>query len=246
MAGTRPREKATPLRHGRAASAVLRSASTLGDFVYAQLREEIFTRKLQSGDRLRELELADRLKVSRTPVREALQRLGAEGLVTVTSSHGMVVTELTPEKVMELYAMREILEGAAARFASERASTLEIEYLQNSISRMRGVISPSEAAVQNQRLHDFIVRSAHNEFLLKAVNVLGDTMTLLGTTTYSVPGRIESGLRDNEEIVACIARRDAEAAEQAARRHIRAASTLRLEMLFGHGLDPGPGKRRFK
>lgn len=244
MAGTRASAK-SPLKRGRTAT-VPRSATTRGEFVYAQLREEIFTRKLRSGDRLREIELADRLRVSRTPVREALQRLGAEGLVMVTSSRGLVVTELTPENVMALYAMREILEGAAARFASERASTLEIEYLQNAISRMRGVISASEAAAQNQRLHDFIVRSAHNEFLLKAVNALGDTMALLGTTTYSVPGRIESGLRDNEEIVACIARRDADAAEQAARTHIRAASTLRLGMLFGQGVEPGAKHGRFK
>lgn len=242
MAGTRP-SKRVSVKRGRAAT-VLRSATTRGEFVYAQLREEIFSRKLQSGDRLREIELADRLEVSRTPVREALQRLGAEGLVTVTSSRGMVVTELTPDNVMELYAMREILEGAAARFAAERASPLEIEFLQNSIARMRDVISPSEAAAQNQQLHDFIVRAAHNQFLRKAVNVLGDAMALLGTTTYSVPGRIESGLHDNEEIVACIAQRDAQAAEQAARRHIRAASTLRLGMLFGHGAGSGPASRR--
>lgn len=165
--------------------------------------------------------------------------------MTSTPSRGLVVTEMTPESVMELYAMREILEGAAARFASERASALEIEYLRNAISRMRGVTSPSEAAQENFRLHDFIVRSAHNTYLLKALHVLGDAMALLGTTTYSVPGRIESGLRGNEQIVDCIARRDPDAAEQAARRHIRAASALRLAMLFGRDIESAAvGKRR--
>ena len=100
------------------------SSALRGEFAYAQLRADIRGGKLMPGDRLRETEIADRLNVSRTPVREALKRLESEGLVVFSQPRGMTVAELAPGQVLELYAMREVLEGAAARFAAEHASAL--------------------------------------------------------------------------------------------------------------------------
>jgi len=206
-----------------------------GEFVYAELRAAIGTGRLLPGERLRETEIADQLGVSRTPVREALKRLESEGLVAFNQPRGLIVNELAQAQILQLYAMREVLEGAAARFAGEQASALELDALKHLLANQRAAKSPGEAAVANRQLHDAIARAAHNEYLLRAMNVLTDALALLGETTYTVPGRMVSGLRENAEIVQAIVNRDPDAAEQAARRHILAAGAVRVGMRFGKG-----------
>jgi DNA-binding GntR family transcriptional regulator len=208
-------------------------AGLRGEFVYTQLRTEIVGRSLLPGERLREVDIAERLGVSRTPVREALKRLESDGLVAFNAARVLVVAELTHNKVMELYAMREVLSGAAARFAAEQASPLEVEHLKQLAGAAGSGQTAEEAAALNRRLHDAIARAAHNDYLLRAMMVLSDAMALLGDTTYSVPGRIESGREENQIIVECIVAGDTAGAEEAARQHIRRAGSVRLGMLFG-------------
>src|SRR5262249_60410688 len=97
------------------------------DLVYAALRDAIWEGRMARGERVREEEVARSLGVSRTPVREALQRLQQRGLLAVgPGGRGLVVAQLGHDEVVELYAMREILEGSAARFAAERATSEEV------------------------------------------------------------------------------------------------------------------------
>ncbi len=214
-------------------SVVSDGGDSLPDFVYGTLRSAIRNQELKPGDRLREVELAERLGVSRTPVREALKRLEADGLTQVAPPRGFVVTELTHRRVMELYAMREILAGVAARFAAEQASPMEIQTLQELATQQGTARDAAAAARLNDRLREAITSAAHNEFLTRATNSLNDALELLGTTTYSMPGRIESGWKENKKIVEAIARRNAAVAEEAARLHVRNAAKLRVQMLFG-------------
>jgi DNA-binding GntR family transcriptional regulator len=206
---------------------------SLPDFVYGKLRSAIRNQELKPGDRLREVQLAERLGVSRTPVREALKRLEADGLTRVAPPRGFVVTELTHRRVMELYAMREILAGVSARFAAEQASPMEIQTLQELVAQQGTAKDATAAARLNDRLREAITSAAHNEFLTRATNSLNDALELLGTTTYSVPGRIESGWKENKKIVEAIARGNGAVAEEAARLHVRNAAKLRVQMLFG-------------
>jgi DNA-binding GntR family transcriptional regulator len=213
--------------------AVPNSRDSLPDFVYSRLRAAIRSQELRPGDRLREADLAERLGVSRTPVREALKRLEADGLTQLAPPRGFVVTELTHRRVMELYAMREVLAGVAARFATEQASPMEIQTLQELAAQQGAATEATEAARLNDRLREAITSAAHNEFLTRAANSLNDALELLGTTTYSLPGRIESGWKENKKVVEAIARRDSPVAEEAARLHVRNAAKLRVQMLFG-------------
>lgn len=206
---------------------------SLAQFVYTRLRQDIRSRELVSGTRLRETDIAERLAVSRTPVREALKRLESEGMVRFAPPRGYVVVQLSERQVMELYAMRKVMVGAAARFAAEQASPIEVLSMNQVIAQLERTKVPEEVAALNRRLHEIIVAAAHNEYLSKAASVLGDALALLGTTTYSQPGRIKSGLAENKQIVACIARHDANGAEKAAQAHVAAATELRLQMLFG-------------
>ena len=102
---------------------------SLGAFAYASLREAIRTGRLRPGSRVREKVIADWLEISRTPVREALRRLEADGLLAFEPHRGMVIAELDEPATLELYRMREVLEGAAAAFAARTASEAEIARL---------------------------------------------------------------------------------------------------------------------
>lgn len=218
-----------------AAGASAKHASTApsslrGQFAYASLRSEIRDGSLEPGARLLETEIAARLGVSRTPVREALKRLESDGVVSFGQPRGLTVTKLSHAEILELYAMREVLDGAAARFAAERAAPFEIASLKQILAERNDAMTPQEAAAINRRLHEEIVSASHNTYLRRVMNVMTDALALLGPTTYGHPGRIDSGWKENEETVACIERRDPDAAEAAARRHIRAAAAVRLAM----------------
>ncbi len=206
------------------------TASSRGAFVYEKLRDEIRTGHMRPGDRLRELEIAARLGVSRTPVREALKRLDADGLLAFTQPRGLTVAELSHSQMLELYAVREVLSGAAARLAAQHAAPYEILSLQQMIVSHQDIASAEEAAEANRQLHAAIVAATHNDYLRRCTTVLSDALALLGPTTYSVVGRMRSGWEENARIVDAIARHDAEAAEAEARQHIRAACAIRLAM----------------
>src|SRR4249920_540024 len=96
------------------------------DFVYESLRDAISDGRIAAGERVREEEVARNLGVSRTPVREALQRLQQRGLLEIGAGRGLLVASLSQQQVIELYAMRQILEGSAARFAATHATPAEI------------------------------------------------------------------------------------------------------------------------
>lgn len=168
-----------------------------------------------------------------TPVREALQRLQSEGLIGFAPQRGLIVTDLTAGQVMEIYAMREVLEGAAARFAATSASAMEINSIRRILERCGQATDAAVAEAENVRLHDAISAAAHNDYLLRAMMVLRDALTLLGTTTLSAPGRLASAHLEHAAIVAAITAGDPDGAEQATRAHIREGSRIRMAMLFG-------------
>jgi DNA-binding GntR family transcriptional regulator len=210
------------------------SASGLrGDLVYGRLRADLEAGALRPGSRVREVDLAARLGVSRTPVREALKRLESEGILTFSETEGLIVTRLAPEQVVKLYALREVLEGAAARFAAEAASTEEIAGLEKILDISMPVTDPEEAEALNRSFHAAIRAATHNEYLQRSATMMQDSLILLGGSAYFVPGRIESGRREHTAILAAIAARDLDQAERLARAHIRSSSTLRLELMFG-------------
>lgn len=204
------------------------------ELVYRSLRDGIQNGLIKQGERVREEEVAQSLGVSRTPVREALRRLEERGLLEVAPGRGLVVVELTGQRVTELYAVREVLEGTAARFAAQHAAPSEIDTLRRLIEELRQARGDQQKAARiNRAFHQGIYDAAHNRYLVQPLNELHDAMSLLPGTTYSAVGRLESSCEEHVAIVSAIARRDAAAAEEAARRHIREAQRLRLTMIVG-------------
>lgn len=209
-----------------------RSAGSRGNQVYNVLINRIRSGDLEPGTRMREEDVANLLGVSRTPVREALNRLQARGLIE-NAIGGLAIVELSRPQTMELYAMRANLEGAAARFAAENASPVEIASLKHIcglFSNYKG--DASDFARVNKTFHEAIYEAAHNRYLIKMLEDLNDSLALLRDTTFSVSGRAEAAKIEHTKIFAAIEKGEADQAEQAARLHIENARNARLELLF--------------
>lgn len=209
-------------------------ATSRGEFVHVWLRDAIRDGRYQPGSRIREAEVALRLGVSRTPVREAFRRLQADGLLVLTPWRGAQVAELNRAQVIELYAMRRVLEGTAAGLAAEHATDAEIDLLFKLLEQDHAAGDDSARHAEINRLfHQALYAAAHNRYLLKALNALADSLALLKSTTYEVPGRVLAARDEHVLIANAIKKRHTESAEQATRAHIETAEHARIELLFG-------------
>lgn len=204
-----------------------------GELVYKKLREAIEAGQLKPGQRVMEVEVADWLKVSRTPVREALRRLESEGMLAVEPRTGLVVASLTRQAMLELYVMREVLEGTAARLCARHASDLEIMELEELVKREERLQGNFEALARHNRLiHEAVHRGAHNRYLEKSLSAVNDSMCLLGPSQMLLPERAKGAKAQHAELLGAIRKRDGDKAEEAARRHVRSAQQQRLKQLF--------------
>jgi DNA-binding GntR family transcriptional regulator len=216
------KRKSDPAADARPVVLEVAEARSLAHRAYRQLREAIEEGTIGPGRRLLETQVSAWLKISRTPVREALRRLETEGLLEHGPGGGLMVATHDEAAVTELYAVRESLEGTAAAMAAGNADPTEIEVLRAHV-RTQEALPPDTRvhARENNLFHERIYRAAHNRFLLKSVQALQDAMGLLGRSNFAVPGRIVASIAEHRLIAEAIAARNPEAAEQAARQHIR-------------------------
>jgi DNA-binding GntR family transcriptional regulator len=214
-----------------ATAAALRNQSR-SEFVFASLRDAIWEGRFTRGERIPEEEIARSLGVSRTPVREALQRLQERGMLTVGAGRSLVVAELSKQQVLELYAMREILEGSAARFAAQHANEAEIDILHRLLDEFdKQRDDPRLLVSLNRRFHGAVCEAAHNRYLIQTLDGMHDALALLHSNTFRVPSRTSESDAEHRRIVLAIERRNPDAAETAARDHVRQAQRTRFALL---------------
>jgi DNA-binding GntR family transcriptional regulator len=203
------------------------------DQVYDRILQAVRSGRYQPGERLREAEVASWLEVSRTPVREALRRLESDGLLTFESWRGVVVSDLNRQQISELYAMREVLEGAAARMAARHIDEAEIELLGLLMEQSEAAVDDSQRLAKlNRKLHQTIYAAAHNQYLSQTLKQQENAIALLRGTTFELPGRAETAASEHRAIVNAICNRDADAAESTARIHIANAQRARLRLIL--------------
>ena len=197
---------------------------------YLLLLEAIDRREYRPGDRLVEAELADRLGVSRTPVREALQRLETHGVVA-RDGRSLVVASLDHDQLGELYVVRAELEGLAARLAAQHAAPEEIHLLSEMVAADRALVDRPEALARaNKRFHHQIHLASHNRYLIQQLEMVRRSMALVATTSLAAEGRGRKSLEEHAAIVQAIEARDGAAAEAAIRAHISHAFETRLRL----------------
>ena len=203
-----------------------------GGHAYQRLRDALRSGVLKPGDRIMEVPIAKQLSVSRTPVRDAIRRLEAEGLLEHEPRAGLVVASLDRRGAAELYEMREVLEGTAARLFTRHASEIEVEHLLELVAMEKTLKSGDELAAHNQRFHVHIHRGAHNRYLEKALQAVNSALWLLGKSQMLLQHRAKAALTEHEELAKAVQKRDADLAEAVARRHVRSAQAERMRNLF--------------
>ena len=196
---------------------------------YALILAAIDEGVYRPSDRLVESELAERFGVSRTPIREALQRLETQALLT-RDGRSLIVASLDHNEMAELYVVRAELEGLAARLAAQHATVEEIQVLQEMINIDRTLVNDTAAlARSNKRFHKQLHLASHNRFLVKQLDLVYRSMALLATTSLAVEGRGVVALEEHQNIVTAIAERDGESACAFVRYHLSAAFVARLK-----------------
>lgn len=201
---------------------------------YALILEAIESGQFKPGDRLVESELADKFGVSRTPVREALQRLETQAMLT-RDGRSLIVASLDHNQLAELYAVRTELEGLAARLAARHASAEELHVLRLMVTEDHALLGgdPRLLSRANKRFHKQIHLASHNRFLIQQLDLVHRAMALMATTSFAAEGRDVPALAEHERIVAAIEARDGDAAYLALKTHISKAYETRLRIDAG-------------
>lgn len=197
---------------------------------YQLILEAIDSHIYKPGDRLVESDLADRFGVSRTPIREALQRLETQSLLT-RDGRSLIVASLDHTQMAELYVVRGELEGLAARLAARHATPEEVRVLRDMLEADRKLLGdPAALARANKRFHKQIHLASHNRFLVQQLDLVHRSMALLATTSLAAEGRGDDALAEHEAIVSAIAAGDGDLADKALRDHISKAFVTRLKL----------------
>lgn len=211
-----------------------------GSNAYERLLEELRQGHIGPGTRLREAELAQRFGLSRTPIREALRQLEADGIVVHLPRVGAAVRRLGYAEVMELYEMRAVLEGTASRLAARAASDIEIAELETLNTEMAGGEGDAvRVSKLNRQFHLTLLDAAKNRFLIRSMATISRTLMILGPSTLTDVARVREAVEEHARLITTIRTRDAEAAERVMRAHIERAHLFRLRQLR-HAEHPGP------
>ncbi|HEY3218484.1 MAG TPA: GntR family transcriptional regulator [Candidatus Limnocylindria bacterium] len=212
--------------------------------VFRQLRSMIIDGEVGPGTRLVELSLATQFGVSRTPVREALKRLVDGNLLLADPIRGLVVRTLEAAEVEEVYLVREVLDGLAARLAAERVRPDDLARLRVINDAMREGIRDGRTDVivnANIAFHDLIYEIAGNRTLTRHGMELRTFVRRFSSEAFASPPRVAAVLRDHERLLAALERADPEAAERASIEHLREArayvAQLHLRRAVGVAVD---------
>ncbi|MEM1235935.1 MAG: GntR family transcriptional regulator [Pseudomonadota bacterium] len=196
---------------------------------YSLILDAIDVGIYRPGDRLVESELADRFGVSRTPIREALQRLETQSMLT-RDGRSLIVSSLDHNELAELYVVRSELEGLAAELAAQHATPEEIRVLQSMVDSDRDLLdNPAELVQTNRRFHKRIHLASHNRYLVQQLDLVHRFMALMATTSLAVEGRGAIALDEHQAVVDAIRDRDGPRANAALKQHLSEAYVTRLQ-----------------
>lgn len=190
-----------------------------------KLEQEILTFNLKPGERLDETKLAERYGTSRTPVREALRHLAAEGFVSLRTHRGAVVAGLSISELVDMFEMMAVYEGVCARLATTRATTDELDQIlaAHEGCRVAAEATDHEAyGLANARFHDLFYRAAHNCHLFKQTVVTRNRLGTYRRFQLRRSNRLRESFQEHEAVVTAITQGDAEGAERVMRDHVAA------------------------
>jgi DNA-binding GntR family transcriptional regulator len=204
------------------------------DMVYAVLHEGILSGILSPGQRLAEEGLAALFSVSRTPVREALVRLETTGLAHRVPRRGLVVGQITPQEIVEVYVVRETIDGLAAFLAAQFATPGDVAHLTSLNGEFARAVArgdTNEMARLNLVFHTAVAAAARNSLLVQFLEQIHQLVRRFPGTTFQHPERAEGAVEEHEQLIAAIRAGDAERARTIASESMATARRIRIAML---------------
>jgi len=195
----------------------------LSQKVYRILKTEIVKGYLKPGTKLLEGKIAKQMGVSRTPIREAIRELAAEGFVKMSPNQGVIVSIASIEDIQEVLQIRSVLEGLAARLATKVINGGEIKELEKYIKQMEYYTNKEDALAFSEmdaEFHELILNICGNNRLIQIRKNLSDQAHRYRIRSLSIPGRLKYSLKEHQEIVKALKRKEAEQADKLSQKHI--------------------------
>ncbi|MBN2502951.1 MAG: GntR family transcriptional regulator [Anaerolineales bacterium] len=197
---------------------------TLETQVYKEIKSAIQHKEIKPGTRVSYAEWAERLGISRTPVRDALRRLEYEGLVVRTSERVWYIYTLTLEEIEKIFDARETVDSSVAYYAAKNITEGEIAEMDQIIAEMEGSLQHNdyeEFHYINDRFHDLMNRASRNAYLVRYSTNLNERLSRVYPKGINIEGRLARGVAENKRIAAAIRAHDAEGAQQRQLAHLR-------------------------
>ena len=212
------------------------SPRALYEDVAELLRQRIFNHELEPGSWIDELKLAEVYGISRTPLREALKVLAAEGLVTIKVRRGAYVTEVSQRDLIEVYDLLGSLESDAARVVAHSASEQQLTELQALHQQLEHAALPSQQNRErffevNQAFHQRLLEMADNRWRIQVVADLRKVLKLNRHNSLLKIGRIQESLQEHRNLMRALMARDAQGAAECMRQHIRTGLAAATDLL---------------
>jgi DNA-binding GntR family transcriptional regulator len=217
------RDAKAPRRRGRQPA----RGQTRSNFLEERLAEEIINGRLLPGTRLEEQAIADRFKTSRTPVREALRRLAATGLIEMRPRRGVVVSTVTRDRLAQMFEAMAELEGVCARLAADRMTAAqrdELAALQDAGAAITRTGNPDAYEVHNRAFHAAIYRGSGNAVLEETTQAVRARLAPFRSAQFHIPGRVAKSNAEHADVVDAILGGDGERAYAAMRYHMMTVS----------------------
>jgi DNA-binding GntR family transcriptional regulator len=204
------------------------------------IREAIINGVLKPRERLMEIQLADELGVSRTPIREAFRKLELEGFIVMVPRKGAYVADISFKDIADVFEIRAALEGLASALAAERITDEELEEMERLLVEKAEAIGNNdmERLVEvDTKFHEAIYRASRNQRLFTIINNLREQIQRFRTQSLSYPGRMNQSLDEHRSIVEAIQSRDTALARQVAQEHIENAENSMIESMKKDGFS---------
>ena len=204
--------------------------------VYRILKKEIIKGSFKPGFKMLEAKIAEQMGISRTPVREALRELAAEGFVILNPNQGVIVRKISPECIKEILQIRSVLDGLTARLAAYVVTEKEIKELENCNIKMEILANQNDVlnfSEEDIAFHGFIASACKNNQLINLRKNISSQSVRYRFSSLRIPGRLQKSLNEHRKIIDAIKEKDPGRADRMGRKHIESALKNILEHVVG-------------
>ncbi|MGB6369743.1 MAG: GntR family transcriptional regulator [Atribacterota bacterium] len=194
--------------------------------VYRILKKEIIKGSFKPGDKVLEGRIAEQMGISRTPVREAIRELAAEGFVTLSPNQGVVVRSVSAESIREVLQIHSVLEGLAARLSCEVINEEDLKELENYVNKMEKLANKKDSSAYSEvdlKFHELIVNICRNKRLIQMRKNISDQAQRYRISSLSIPRRLKESLKEHQKILDAFKVKDPKKADSMSQKHIQNA-----------------------